>query len=156
MIDPTTLPPTSIILAYWLGGAFLMAAKRLCEYREIAGLHGHDLLVRYRASFAGYSEVSLSVSCFIYALFSSFFLAVFLIKYRIEYILLVPLITILFGHYFALAMRPGSSAQAPEKLFRERGLMFLLAAIGVLFALTTLIDIPALAGLTEQRYITLP
>ena len=31
MIDPTTLPPASLILAYWLGGAFLMACKRLSE-----------------------------------------------------------------------------------------------------------------------------
>jgi 4-hydroxybenzoate polyprenyltransferase len=29
MIDPTTLPPGSLILMYWTGGAFLMAAKRL-------------------------------------------------------------------------------------------------------------------------------
>ena len=35
MVDPTTLPPGSIILMYWAGGAFLMAAKRLSEYREI-------------------------------------------------------------------------------------------------------------------------
>ena len=35
MIDPTTLPPGSLILMYWSGGAFLMAAKRLSEFREI-------------------------------------------------------------------------------------------------------------------------
>ena len=29
MVDPTTLPPSSVILTYWAGGAFLMAAKRL-------------------------------------------------------------------------------------------------------------------------------
>ena len=29
MVDPTALPPSSIILVYWAGGAFLMAAKRL-------------------------------------------------------------------------------------------------------------------------------
>ena len=36
MIDPTTLPPASLLLAYWFGGAFLMAAKRLAEYKEIS------------------------------------------------------------------------------------------------------------------------
>ena len=46
MLDPTTIPPASIILAYWCGGAFLMAAKRYSEYREIATTCGRDLLVR--------------------------------------------------------------------------------------------------------------
>ena len=154
MVDPTTLPPGSIILSYWLGGAFLMAAKRLCEYREITADHDSLLLERYRASFAGYSETSLSVSCFVYGMLSSFFLAIFLIKYRIEYILLMPLITILFAHYFALSMQPGSSAQAPEKLFRERGLVLLVVLISSIFVLTTFIDFPALEAFTGQRYIS--
>ena len=34
MVDPTTLPPGSLLLAYWMGGAFLMALKRLGEYRS--------------------------------------------------------------------------------------------------------------------------
>ncbi|MGO9483388.1 MAG: UbiA family prenyltransferase, partial [Rhodomicrobium sp.] len=52
IVDPATLPPSSVILAFWLGGAFLMAAKRLSEYRELFVLHGKEMLVRYRASFA--------------------------------------------------------------------------------------------------------
>src|SRR3546814_15646823 len=36
MVDPTTLPPSSLLLAYWTGGAFLMGAKRLSEYRDIS------------------------------------------------------------------------------------------------------------------------
>jgi hypothetical protein len=35
MVDPTTLPPSSVILLFWAGGAFLMSAKRLSEFREI-------------------------------------------------------------------------------------------------------------------------
>ena len=110
MVDPTTLPPSSIILLYWAGGAFLMAAKRLSVFREISASHGRGLLERYRASFAGYSEVSLTVSCFVYALMASFFLAVFLIKYRVEYLLTVPVIIGLFAHYLALLMKPESTA----------------------------------------------
>src|ERR1700691_1113936 len=63
MVDPTTLPPSSVLIFYWAGGAFLMAAKRLSEFREIVAMHGRALLERYRASFAGYSEISLTVSC---------------------------------------------------------------------------------------------
>jgi 4-hydroxybenzoate polyprenyltransferase len=154
MIDPTTLPPGSIILSYWLGGAFLMGSKRLSEYREIVAAHGKELLVRYRASFAGYTETSLTVSCFVHAMLSAFFLAVFLLKYRIEYLLLMPLIVALFGHYLALSMQPGSSAQSPEKLFKETGLIVLAALIAVGFVLTTMFDIPAIEPLSAQRYIT--
>jgi 4-hydroxybenzoate polyprenyltransferase len=155
MLDPTTLPPSSIILLYWAGGAFLMTAKRLSEYREITASHGHELLTRYRASFAGYSEIKLTVCCFAYALTSTFVLAVFLMKYRIEYLLTVPVVILLFGWYLGLSMRPGSSAQKPEKLFRERGLMVLVAILGVLFLLLTFVDIPLLEPLANQRYISI-
>ena len=155
MVDPTTLPPSSVILVYWTGGGFLMAAKRLSEFREIAALHGRELLERYRISFAHYSETSLTVSCFVYALFSSFFLAVFLVKYRIEYLLTVPLVITLFAKYLALSMKPRSSAQQPEKLYQERGLIGLVVLLVAVFALTTFIKIPLLEAFTGQRYISL-
>jgi 4-hydroxybenzoate polyprenyltransferase len=155
MIDPHTLPPSSIILAYWLGGAFLMAAKRYSEYREIVGSHGAELLIRYRASFKGYTEVSLNISCFVYGLLSTFFLAIFLIKYRVEYLLLLPIIIALFGYYLALSTRPASSAQAPEKLFRERKLIALVVLLAGMFVLTTYVDMPLLDVFSGQQYITL-
>lgn len=155
IIDPTSLPPSSVILAYWFGGAFLMAAKRFSEYREIVASHGKELLVRYRASFAGYTETSLNVSCFVYGLLSSFFLAVFLIKYRIEYLLLMPFIIALFGQYMALSMQTGSSAQAPEKLFRERGLILIVLGTAIVFTIATFVNIPLFTTLSEQQYISL-
>jgi 4-hydroxybenzoate polyprenyltransferase len=153
MINATTLPPVSVIAAYWFGGAFLMAAKRLSEYREITATHGRARLVRYRASFRGYTEISLTVSCFTYGLLSSFFLAVFLIKYRIEYLLLMPFITVLFAQYLALSMRAGSSAQSPEKLFRERGLLATLVALGVIFGVATFVNMPFLSIFVGQKFI---
>jgi 4-hydroxybenzoate polyprenyltransferase len=155
MVDPTTLPPSSIILTYWAGGAFLMAAKRLSEFREITASHGRGVLVRYRASFADYSEISLTVSCFVYALATSFFLAIFLIKYRVEYLLMVPILIALFGHYLALSMEPASTAQRPEKLFKERTLIALVGLLGLAFLIATYVNIPALGVLTSQQYISL-
>jgi 4-hydroxybenzoate polyprenyltransferase len=154
MVDPTTFPPSSVILLYWTGGAFLMTAKRLSEFREIVASQGKVLLERYRPSFAAYSEKSLTISCLVYALYSSFFLAVFLIKYRIEYLLIVPVVIAIFGHYLAISMEPRSSAQKPEKLFREKGLMFLIVMLVCVFVLTTLINIPVLDAFTGQRYIS--
>lgn len=155
MIDPFTLPPSSVVLAYWFGGAFLMAAKRYSEYREIVGSHGIELLARYRASFAGYSEVSLNISCFVYGLLSTFFLAVFLIKYRVEYLLVVPPLIAMFGYYLALSTKPASSAQNPEKLFREPKLIALVVILAALFVVATYVDIPWLSVFSGQRFITL-
>ena len=35
IVAPAYVPPTSVLLAYWMGGAFLMAVKRYSEYRAI-------------------------------------------------------------------------------------------------------------------------
>jgi hypothetical protein len=35
-VTPLVAPPVSILLAYWFGGAFLMAAKRVSEHRAMA------------------------------------------------------------------------------------------------------------------------
>ena len=153
MVDPTTLPPVSLMLGFWFGGAFLMNSKRLAEYRFIVATAGREVLVRYRRSFAGYSEPRLSVANLIYALLAGFCMAVFLIKYRIEYIVLFPFVTALFAEYYRLALLMGSPARSPERLFRARRLMLLSAATGVAFVVTTLVDMPALERLAEQHFI---
>ena len=154
MIDPFTLPPGSILLAYWFGGAFLMGAKRLSEYRDITGSRGTALLERYRKSFAGYTESRLAVSCFVYSLYSLGFLSIFLIKYRVEYLLALPLVIWLFGYYLALSFLDHSTAQAPEKLFKERKLVAIAGLTAAAFAVLTIVELPSLEGLTEQRFIT--
>src|SRR3546814_13826242 len=59
MIDPGSLPPVSIIMAYRFGGDFLMGTKRMSEYREIGVSHGAALLARDRKSLAGYDVVTV-------------------------------------------------------------------------------------------------
>ena len=137
------------------GGAFLMGAKRLSEYREIVSSHGRELLVRYRASFAGYDETNLASSCLIYALLSAMSLAIFFVKYRIEYVFVLPAIAVLFGKYLALSMQPASTAQKPERLFRESGLMMIVALIVALFAIFSVVNIPMLEPLMSQQFIEL-
>ncbi len=153
MIDPATLPPVSLLLAFWFGGAFLMNAKRLAEYRFIAGEWGTEVLARYRRSFAVYTEARLSVANLVYALLAGFAAAVFLVKYRIEFVLLFPLMTALFAEYYRLALLTGSPARAPEKLFTARRLMLLTLATAVVFAVTAVVDIPVLGMLAEQHFI---
>ena len=75
-VTANTLPPSSAILAYWMGGAFLMSVKRT---RNIAG-SAIRCVEQCRKSFARYTEESLLLSSFFYALCSAFFIAVFLIN----------------------------------------------------------------------------
>lgn len=153
MIDPVTMPPSSLLFAYWMGGAFLMAAKRLAEYRDITADGGADLLPRYRRSFGRYTAENLAVSCLLYAMLSAFFLAVFLIKYRQEYIFALPFIAILFASYFWLAMLPGSVAARPERLFRSRRLMAASFAVAASLAILTFVDMPFLNYLSTPSFV---
>jgi len=156
MLEAAYLPPSSLLLAYWLGGAFLMASKRLSEYRQIAASSGTELLHRYRRSFAGYSMDNLTISCFIYALLSTSFLSIFFVKYRIEYVLAFPTLVFMFAQYLKLSFQPDSTAQRPEKLFKERGLMLLCLVTAGLFLLLTFVDVPILKGLSEPYLVRTP
>lgn len=132
-------PPSSILVGYWMAGAFLMAVKRYAEYRMI---NNPSLAGSYRKSFATYTEASLLCSSFFYALCATLLIGIFLLKYRIEYIVAIPVLFLLFCYYLYIAHKPDSAAQKPEKLFREKKLMILVGVLVVLFALLTVIDIP--------------
>src|SRR3546814_7969196 len=69
MIDPGSLPPVSIIIAYWFGGAFLMGTKRLSEYREIVVSNGAALLARYRKRSEEHTSELQSLMRITYAVF---------------------------------------------------------------------------------------
>jgi len=152
MVAPAGFPPFSLLLLYWCGGAFLMATKRLAEYRYLVEFSGPELAGRYRKSFRGYDQTSLLLISFLYGILSSFFLAVFLIKYRAELVLTVPLFAWMFMHYLRIAMMEGTLAESPEKFYRQRGLMPILVALIAAVAVLSVIDIPVLERLIQSRF----
>lgn len=135
------LPPSSILVAYWMGGAFLMATKRFAEYRFIGD---HEMAGNYRQSFRFYTESRLLISTVFYALCSSFFLAIFLIKHRIELLVSFPFISLLFTWYLHIGFEENSIVQTPEKLYRKKGFVAYVFFLFVLLVLLLKIDIPAL------------
>ncbi|MCA1441648.1 UbiA family prenyltransferase [Ensifer sp. IC4062] len=155
IVDAGTLPPLSVLAAYWMAGAFLMAAKRLGEYRDIAANAGVAVLRRYRRSFQYYTEESLTVSCFVYAMMTAFLAGIFLIKYRVEYLLVFPFVSGLFAVYLWLATRPGSVVQRPERLFHSRRLDVMLAATIVAFVFASFVDMPTLDFLATPFLVPL-
>lgn len=142
----TVLPPSSILVAYWAGGGFLMAVKRYAEYRFIGDPQQASL---YRKSFAKYTEEKLLLYSVFCAIVSSFFLAIFLLKYRIEFIILFPFISYMFVWYLAIGMRPLSPVQSPEKFFREKNFSRYIILLSLLAIVLAFVDIPELNILLE-------
>jgi hypothetical protein len=130
-----------------MGGAFLMAMKRLAELRTIGDPVKAAL---YRHSFKFYREETLIVSAFSYALCAAFFLGVLMIKYRIELLLSFPLLSVFFGWYMLIAFKPDSAAQHPEKLYREKLFMGYSALLAALLILLLTIDVPGLHWLLTK------
>ena len=153
MVDPTTLPPASILLAYWLGGAFLMNTKRLAEFRDVAGHASGDKLHLYRRSFRQYSERRLLFLSFLYAQISLACAVMFIVKYRIEYVLSVPLVATLFSIYFYIGLKPRSAAQTPEKLFTEPLLWIAVIGLTIALIILTYFNIPHLESLLNARFV---
>ena len=139
-------PPSSILLAYWMGGAFLMAMKRYAEFRYI---DDHKQAGLYRRSFIYYTEQSLLLSSFFYAISSGFFLGVFLIKYRVEFLLSFPFFALLFVWYAYIAMKPHSASQTPEKLYREPKFVAYVVFLGGIVTALFFIDIPWMKSMVD-------
>lgn len=150
IVTRTIIPPASFIVAYWMGGAFLMNTKRYAELRFIAI---PKVALMYRKSFRYYTEEKLLLMSFFYSMCSAFFLGIFLIKHRIELLLSLPFLAVLFTWYLYIGMKPDSNAQKPEKLYRETA--FILYLLFLLVFMTTLlfVDLPWLHFLTKNTFI---
>jgi decaprenyl-phosphate phosphoribosyltransferase len=141
-VTSAVFPPSSVLVGYWMFGAFLMDIKRYAELRFIRD-RGQAAL--YRRSFAHYSERKLLLLAVFYALCSGFFFAVFMIKHRIELLVALPFIAGLYTWYLYIGMKDESPARNPESIPKHepRFIIFLIITSILMIALLT-IDIPML------------
>ena len=153
VVTAAQIPPMSLMISYWMVGAFFMASKRFSEYRSI---DDPSRAAAYRKSFAHYDDNRLLVSMFFYATAAALFLGVFIIRYHLELILSVPLIAGFFAMYLRLALKQDSSVQAPERLYRERGLMVYLGVCLMTFLLLMFVRIHFLYDLFNVTPSELP
>ncbi|MFT2009019.1 UbiA family prenyltransferase [Pontibacter sp. 13R65] len=151
LLDPAWafIPPSSIILAYWMGGAFLMATKRFAEYRYI---NNPELAGLYRKSFQRYTENNLLISMFFYAITSAFFLGIFLIKNKIELLISFPFFALLFAWYLKIGLRKDSVVQGPEKLHKEKSFMLYVILFTLLLMGLVYVNIPELNWFLKQSF----
>jgi 4-hydroxybenzoate polyprenyltransferase len=131
------LPPISLVLAYWMVGAFFMAVKRFAEFRRI---NDPVISAGYRRSFSYYNEKRLLTSITYYAVAFGLFFGIFLIRYRMELILSTPIIAGFIAWYIHLGFLENSPTQYPEHLYKQKG--FLLYCIFCVIIMLALLFIP--------------
>jgi 4-hydroxybenzoate polyprenyltransferase len=149
MVTAALLPPLSLLLSYWMLGAYFMALKRFSEYRQI----DDDIIAgSYRKSFLYYTQESLLNSVVFYAATSMLFFGAFIMRYRMELILSFPLIAWLMAIYFGLSFRSESAVQNPEKLYREPLLMAVLALCITVFSVLLFVDMPWIGTLFPKSH----
>jgi hypothetical protein len=134
----TSWPPTSLVISYWMIGAFFMAAKRLAEYREI----GKTTAERYRKSFRYYNEERLTASLVAYAAGFMFFFSVVIIKYHAELILAAPVLMYYIAFYILLTFDKNSIVQTPELLLKKPRFVMLNVLLVIYLTLLANISLP--------------
>ena len=147
-VTAAEFPPLSLLIAYWMIGAFFMAAKRLAEYRSLG-----DAAVAgaYRRSFRHYDQEKLLISILFYTTSFALFLGVFIIRYHLELILIFPLVAGFVCYYLHVAFKKDSAAQNPERLYREKNLMAYLVLCVAAFTALMLVRIPPLYRVFNVR-----
>jgi len=140
-VGMTVIPPISLVAAYWMIGAFFMTVKRLGEYRRIGD---STVAANYRTSFVHYTEEKLLISTIYYAVVFGLLFGIFITRYRIELLLMIPLIGGFIGYYIRLGFLPDSPTQYPERLYREGGFMLYMAVCVVATMILLFVDIPIL------------
>lgn len=135
------IPPFSLLLAYWMVGAFFMGAKRFAEYRHIGD---PQTAAAYRRSFSYYTEERLLLSLFFYATACAFFSGIFIVRYHLELIFLVPLAAGVLTYYLKIGLRQNSPVQHPQFLYRETRFMIYLVGSLAVFTLLMFTQIPTL------------
>jgi 4-hydroxybenzoate polyprenyltransferase len=138
-LNTVHVPPLSLVISYWMVGAFFMAMKRYAEYRHIGD---RRVAAAYRRSFEYYTEERLLVSILFYATACALFAGIFIVRYHLELILFAPLAAGLFAYYMHIGMLPDSPVQNPEKLYRQRGFFAYMIVCTVAFVLLMFTSIP--------------
>jgi 4-hydroxybenzoate polyprenyltransferase len=143
IVTSAVIPPVSLLIAYWMLGAYFMALKRFSEYRQI----GRDSAMKYRQSFEFYTEQSLLTSVLFYATTAMLFFGAFIMRYRMEMVFAFPFIALLMADYFKLSFVEDSPVQNPEKLYREPRIMALLVLCCLVLTLMLYVNLPWLTRL---------
>ena len=141
MIGPAAVAPASLLLSYWMIGCYFMGLKRFAELR---GIGNQEAAGSYRKSFRHYTPERLLVSVQFYGSAAMLFFGAFIMRYRLELILVFPLVALVMAIYMRMAFKGNSAAQTPERLHKERFLMAAVTVCAAAMMVLLFVDIPVL------------
>ncbi len=137
-IVPTAPVPASAFLSFWGIGIFLMSLKR---YSEMVVIDDLKLLGEYRKSFVYWSPEKLLVFAFVGGLTALSFIGILLVRYRVEYVLVLPFLIWIFSEYLKISLKLDPASFAPEKLMQKSRLQLLAGSVAGAFLLFTFVDV---------------
>ena len=150
IVSPPFQIPVSLLISYWMIGAYLMAIKRFAEMRDISR---NISAKKYRKSFGYYTEQNLLVSIMFYAATSMLFFGAFVMRYHLELILSFPLVAFIMAMYLNLAFKEDGGAQAPEKLWKETPLMLASFLCLLLMVFLMNVSLPSFTAFFQQSVL---
>ena len=146
------VPPLSAIFAYWMGGAFLMAAKRLVEMRHLGS---PTRAGQYRKSLAYYNKENIILQMFFYATMTAFLLGVFIARYHVELVIIIPLLAGCFTGYVKAAIS-APIGNEPEALYKEKWLAVLLGLTFIMGVILLFINLDFMRRIFNIQKPVLP
>lgn len=137
-------PPATLLVSYWMLGAFFMALKRFAERRAFAD---SAQLAMYRSSFRHYTEGRLLTAATFYGSSAMLFFGAFCVAYRPQLFVAFPVIAWVMTAYLSLGFDTRGPLQHPETLYRERSLLLPITLCVLLLLALLFADVPLHDGL---------
>ena len=122
----------SIILSYWFFGCYLMTLKRFSELHTLETKSNYKPS-DYRKSFNFYTKNNLLSISLYYAVVSNYLISYILYSINIYLFFFYPIVALLFPYYFILSFNNNSEVQNPEKLHKNKILLFTIVMITLIF-----------------------
>lgn len=107
------LPPLSLVVCFWVFGAYLMTAKRYAEVEKITRTEAEN----YRPVYHVYTERSLLVMMHLYALLTLVSFSWISIRYKPAFLYFLPYAIAFFVWFYVLTTQKDSFVSNPEKIY---------------------------------------
>ena len=147
--NPIHSVPVSLLISFMGAGIFLMALKRYTEKQILGSDAG-----RYRPSLGSWSSTELLVYALSGGFYGTTFLGIFLMKWKPEFLLVIPVVINLFMAYFRIGFSLNQVSFMPEKIYRSKQLIFRVAIVIALSFFLSFIQIPILRQISEIIHVS--
>jgi len=155
-VNNLTIPPASLILSFWIGGAFLMTAKRISEVNLLKNAKSTVSLEKYRKSFKYYTESNLFFVAVLNIGFTVSLLTIFALKYNPNSIIFLPVVIVLFAFYTMNTISNKTYiVENPHYLYKDRLFIGLLILGLLLYILLNILNLNFISWLLNSSQLSI-